>query len=327
MFPSRRRFMSSSLSAAAGLLAVRPFAWGASLTARERVTRAFAGQDVDRPPLTLWHHFGLESKGPAAHADATLAFHRAYGTDLVKVMSDFPFPRPAGEWFTVREQATPFPAQLEALRRIASGVQGGAPLVETIFNPWNVAEKLSSPEAVQQLRREQPQRLLDALEAIARSEANHARQAVAAGASGIFLAIANAQPQVLGAEDYATYSEPFDRIVLDAVRDAPINILHLHGDDVYLSRFTSGWRAAAINYSIHGTKVPLRTTRTGFDGVLVGGIDETRYRTLDVSALRTQAEAAVSEAGVRLVLAPGCSVPNEATPDELARLRRVYPSS
>ena len=327
---SRRHFVTSSLYASVGLLASRPSVWGsarAQLTSRERVARALAGQDVDRPALTLWHHFGLESKGPAAHAAATLAFHRANGTDLVKVMSDFPFPRPTGEWFSVREQATPFPAQLDALRRIASGLQGGAPFVETIFNPWNVAEKLSSPEAVQQLRHEQPQRLIDALEAIARSEANHARQAVAAGADGIFLAIANAQPQILSRTDYARFSEPFDRLVLDAVRDARLNVLHLHGDDVYLDRFSSGWPATAINYSAHGTHVPLREIRRRFAGVLIGGIDETHYRTLDVAALRAQATDAASEAGARFVLAPGCSVPNDATAEELGRLRRVYASS
>ncbi len=92
MFPSRRRFVSSSLRVTVGLLAARASVWGATPTSRERVIRALDGRDVDRPPLTLWHHFGLESKGPSAHADATLAFHRAYGTDLVKVMSDVPFP-------------------------------------------------------------------------------------------------------------------------------------------------------------------------------------------------------------------------------------------
>ena len=206
-------------------------------------------------------------------------------------------------------------------------MQDGAPFVETIFNPWNVAEKLSSAEAVQQLRREQPQRLLDALEAIARSEANHARQAIAAGAWGIFLAIANAQPQLLSADEYARFSEPFDRIVLDAVRDAPLNVLHLHGDGVYLDRFTSGWPAAAINYSAHGTKVPLRNIRRTFGGVIVGGIDETGYRSFDVAALRAQADAAHQDAGPKFILAPGCSVPNEATAEELGRLRQVYPSS
>ena len=324
---ARRQFLHTSLTTLAAA-ALAPPAWAspqaASLSSRERVDRALAGTDVDRPPLTLWHHFGLEAKGPAAHAEATLAFHRRFGTDLVKVMSDFPYPKPAaGSWFELREEARPFPAQLEALGAIAKGLDGKAHFVETIFNPWNVAEKLSSPAAVQQLKREQPQQLLDALAVIARSEANHARQAVAAGASGLFLAIANAQPAILTAEEYARFSEPFDRIVLDAVRSAPLNVLHLHGDHVYLDRFY-GWPAAAINYSAHGTKVAIKDVRARYVGVILGGIDEVGYRSLPAATLKTQADAARAQAGAKFLLAPGCSVPNDATPEELARLRAVF---
>lgn len=325
---ARRQFLHASLTtlAAAALAPPAIAAGAASLSSRARVDRALAGTDVDRPPLTLWHHFGLEAKGPAAHAEATLAFHRRYGTDLVKVMSDFPYPKPAsGSWFELREEAKPFPAQLEALGAIAKGLDGKAHFVETIFNPWNVAEKLSSPAGVQQLRREQPQQLLDALAVIARSEANHARQAIAAGASGIFLAIANAQPAILAPDDYARFSEPFDRIVLDAVKTAPLNVLHLHGDHVFLDRFY-GWPAAAINYSAHGTKVAIKDVRARYAALILGGIDEVGYRTLPAAILKSQADDARAQAGARFVLTPGCSVPNDATPEELARLRAVFPA-
>ena len=80
----------------------------------------------------------------------------------------------------------------------------------------------------------QPQSLLDALEAIAQSEANHARAALERGVSGVFLSIANAQQGHLSRDQYRKFSEPFDRIVLAAAKDAPLNTLHLHGDKVFL---------------------------------------------------------------------------------------------
>jgi uroporphyrinogen decarboxylase len=338
MSSSRRAFLSASARAAAGYAVLQlpgapAFFGGAAraagaLTSRQRVERALAGQEVDRPPFSLWHHFGLEKDGPARHAQATLAFHRQFGTDLVKVMSDFPYPKPAsGAWFELREESNPFPAQLQALDDIRQGLAGEALFVETIFNPWNVAEKLSSPEEVQRLRKEQPQRLLDALAIIAKSEANHARRALTAGASGIFLAIANAQPEFLTDEEYAKFSEPFDRVVLDAVKGAPLNILHLHGDHVYLDRFYSGWPAArAINYSAHGTGVSIETVRKKYSGVLMGGIDEVHYRTLEESTVRAQYEAARAQAGAKFVLAPGCSVPNDTSPQELSRLKALFPA-
>jgi uroporphyrinogen-III decarboxylase len=58
--------------------------------------------------------------------------------------------------------------------------------------------------------------------------------------------------------------------------------------------------------------------------VIAGGIDETRYRTMDAAALRAQADEARRLAGAKFILAPGCSVPNDATPEELHKLHRLF---
>lgn len=316
-YATRRQFLlSSSLAIAVGARE--------NLTPKQHVDRALAGKDVDRPPLSLWHHFGLEKDGPKRHAEQTLVFHRDYGTDLIKVMSDFPFPKSSGEWWNVKVESNPFAPQIEALRLVRDGLRGQAHFVETIFNPWNVAEKLSSKADVQRLKQEQPQRLLEALEAIAKSEANHAKRAIEAGASGIFLAIANAEAPPLSREDYLKFSAPFDRIVLDAVKDAPANVLHIHGAKVYLDIFETGWPAAVVNYSVRTTGTPLAQVRKTYRGVLAGGIDEVAYRNLTVQQLRQQADTARNEAGPKFILTPGCSVPNDATPEELKRLRGVF---
>lgn len=316
---SRRSF----LFATAGVLA--PLAKSAvRLSSKERVDRALNGsRSVDRPPFSFWHHFGLEKEGPESHARATIAFHRQFHTDLVKVMSDFPYPKPSGKWFELTVLENPFAPQIRALELIREGVGGDAYFVETLFNPWNVAEKLSSPQDVQWLKQENPKALADALETIARSEANHARKAIAAGASGIFLAIANAQPEILSEEEYTRWSEPYDRLVLDAVKDEPLNILHLHGDHVYLNYFTKPWPARAINYSVQGTGVPFLELRKSFKGTLVGGLDEKNFRTLDENELKAEWRRAQQQAGTRFILTPGCSVPNDSTDAELNRLVTV----
>ena len=294
-----------------------------SLTRRQRVDHALMGAEVDRPPFTFWHHFRLDSG--ERHAAATLDFHRRLRTDLVKVMSDFPFPRPAGNWYELRVEENPYPEQIRALEIIRDGLAGQAHFVETIFNPWNVAEKLSSPAEVKQLMAERPQALLDALEAIARSEANHARRAVSLGASGVFLAVANAQEGILTRAEYAKFSEPFDRMVLEAVREAPLNVLHLHQDKVYLDLFYTGWPAAAINYSAHATGVGIAEMRKQFNGVLMGGLDEVRFRALTAAEMKEQWLAAQEAAGPRYILAPGCSVPDDTTDEELLRLANLLP--
>ena len=115
-------------------------------------------------------------------------------------------------------------------------------------------------------------------------------------------------------------------MILEAVKDAPLNVLHLHGDAVYLDAFYQGWPAAVINYSTHGTGVGIEAVRARYAGVIAGGIDETRYRTLDPATLRAQADEARRRAGARFILTPGCSVPDDSQPDELHKLHRLFAS-
>jgi uroporphyrinogen decarboxylase len=296
---------------------------GAAMTSKERVDRALKGADVDRPPFSFWHHFLDESKSGEEHARSTLQFHDEFHTDLVKVMSDYPYPKPEREWYALREEKNPFPQQIRALELIRDGLHGQAYFVETLFNPWKVAENLSSVAEVRRLQKEKPQALLDALELIAKSEANHARRAVAAGAAGVFLAIANAQDDLMTQADYAKFSEPFDKLVLESVRSAPLNVLHLHGDKVYLDGFYRGWAASAINYSMHGTGVPISKVREGYSGVILGGIDEVNYRKLSPAELKRQWTEAAQAAGKKFILTPGCSVPNDSSDEELSRLPKL----
>ncbi len=311
---SRRTFLS--LAAASALAANK-------MTPRQRVDRALKGQDVDRSPFTYWRHFGLQALPGERHAEATLAFHRRFRTDLVKVMSDYPFPKPQGRWYEVKVVRNPFPEQLRALELIRAGLHGEAYFVETLFNPWNVAEKLSSPEEVRRLMAEKPAALEAALEAIAESQASHVRKAMAAGAAGIFLAIANAQTGLMTQPDYSRFSEPFDRLLLKAAGAAPLNILHLHGDKVWLDRFTQGWPAAAINYSNFGAGTSVAAMRSQYSGVLLTGLDEQNFRKLSEADLRRQWQDARAGAGKKFILTPGCSVPNDTTDEELLRLVKV----
>jgi uroporphyrinogen decarboxylase len=310
---SRREFLIASTVSATAAPAI---------TGKERVDRALRGADVDRPPFTFWYHFLDEREPGEAHAKYTLEFHRKFRTDLVKVMSDYPYPKPRGRWYELNVEENPFPRQIRALELIRDGLAGRAYFVETIFNPWNVAEKLSSPQEVLRLKAEQPQVLLDALDVIAESEANHARRAVKAGAAGVFLAIANAQDGILSQADYSKFSAPFDRKVLDGASGAPLNILHLHGDKVYLDLFWKGW-PGAINYSNFGTGVSLDEARRRYSGLLISGIDERNYRNLSEAQIKQQIQAAREAAGKRFLLAPGCSVPNETTDAEMMRLVRT----
>ena len=320
---SRRSFLLSA-AAAAGVAAAQPVlgkvAGRNPLTRKERVDRALAGQDVDRPPFTHWHHFGPQT--PEEHAKATLDYHWNYKTDIVKVMSDYPYPKSEGNWYALKVLDNPFPEQIRALELIRDGLHGDAYILETAFNPWQVAVKLSSKEEVVRLQQGNPQRLLDALDVITQSHINHAKRAFAAGAAGVLFSIANANRAELSPADYAKFSAPFDKRFFAATASARLNFLHLHWENEYVDQFVD-FQAPVVNWSVQSSGVSASAVRSKFSQAIATGIDEKNYKDLSSEQIRNQWQAARNAAGSKFILTPGCSVPNDSTDEELSRLPQV----
>jgi uroporphyrinogen-III decarboxylase len=234
-------------------------------------------------------------------------------------MSDFPYPKPTGKWYELKPVDNPFPEQIKALELIRDGLNGDAYFIETVFNPWNVAEKLSSREEVRRLKDENPTALLTALDALTQSEINHAKRALAAGAYGVLLAVANADSKEMAVADYTRFSAPFDRRIMAEV-PAPLNVLHLHVERPYLDQFQR-FAAPVINYSLHVSGIPISDMRQQFPrATMMGGIDEVNYRKLTKEEIRQQWHEASRQAGKQFILTPGCSVPNDSSPAELLRM-------
>ena len=287
------------------------------LSRKERVDRALAGQDVDRPPFTHWHHFGPQT--PEEHAKATLEYHWKYRTDIVKVMSDYPYPKPARNWYELKAVDNPFPDQIRALELIRHGLNGDAYILETAFNPWQVAVKLSSKQEVVRLQQENPQRLLEALDALTQSHINHAKRAFDAGVSGVLFSIANANRAELSP---AKFSAPFERRFFEATASAKLNFLHLHWENEYVDQFVD-FRAPVVNWSVQSSGVSVSTVRSKFSQTIATGIDEKNYKSLSSAQIRDQWQSAGNVAGSKFILTPGCSVPNDSTDEELSRLPQV----
>lgn len=199
------------------------------------------------------------------------------------MMSDYPFPKQGESWYELQVMEKAFPRGLRALEPIRDGLDG----------------------------------CLSALEAIAESQASHAQDA---GAACIFVAIANAWDGVQPREEYDKFSQPFDRMILDAVSGAPLNTLHLHGDKVRLDLFVKGWPAASIKYSASGIGVGAGAMRKQYPAIPMAGFDEVNFRNFGPAALRRAWKQARAEAGGKFILALGCSVPNDNTPTELSRV-------
>jgi uroporphyrinogen decarboxylase len=336
---NRRKFLSATAITAGLTLARRAFgakADAASMTHKERVDRALRGEELDRPPFTFYHHY----KRPTAQLEAQdhLDFHRRYNTDIVKVMNDFDYPQSkTGKWHELKPLDSPFLDQLETLKIVRDGLNGDAYFIDTIYGPYMTAMILfqSQPmfvgktkseeledEQIRSLRafqQENPAAWHDALEAITQSTINHIRHAKGIGSSGALVSVFNAESKFGSVADYQQYTRPYDKRVFDALADTKLSVLHLHYlERPYLDQFKD-FHAPVLQYSVKTSGIPISEVRKLYSQPIAGGVDEIDYRKLTVAQMRAQWSEARKEAGPKYIAAPGCSVPNESTPDELAR--------
>ncbi|HJQ23778.1 MAG TPA: uroporphyrinogen decarboxylase family protein [Blastocatellia bacterium] len=295
----------------------------------DRVMHALKGEEVDRPPFSFWYHFGLQHGPGRKHAEAEVDFYHAYNLDFLKVMNDYPYPLPVGvealesadDWRRLEPVAADddcWAEQLAALSLIHKAIGGEALFIDTIFSAWTTARRLTRDGNLRAVRERHPEALQQALEAISTSLAGYARAAVEHGAAGIFLSLGAATDEVMSEEDYKVWGRPFDLKILEAVRDAPFNVLHVHGKRIHFDA-VSDLPASAINWSHYATPPTLVEGRRRSGRAVMGGIDEATAAHLAAPEIVKQITNTVQEVGRRgLIVAPGCSVPTD-TPVQTLR--------
>jgi hypothetical protein len=336
---NRRNFLSAAAATAGLAFSSRSLlsaAANSSLSHTERVDRALRGQEVDRPPYTFYHHY----KRPTGLLEAQdhLEFHRAYKTDIVKVMNDFDYPKSATDkWYELKPVDSPYSEQLATLEALRKGLNGDAYFIDTLYGPYMTAMILflaqdkfaglpkteeargSRLKEFNQFRLENLDKWHDALEAITQSTINHIQKARKIGISGALVSVFNAWSPYGSVEDYHQNTRPYDKRIFDALADTSLTVLHLHNlERPYLGQFTD-FSFPVLQYSISGSGIQIPEARKQYAQVLFAGVDELNYKKLTVSEIRTQWTEARKAAGAKYIAAPGCSVPNDSTPEELAR--------
>lgn len=265
----------------------------------------------------------------AKHAEVEIDFYRAYDLDFLKVMNDYPYPLPNGlemieteaDWKRLeplgRSDAC-WQEQLSALSIINDAIGKEALFIETIFSPWTTARKLAGKRRFDEARDKHPEAVLAGLDHIATSLANYAREALTRGAAGIFLSLGAATHDSMSPEEYELWGRPFDLKILNAVRDAAFNVLHIHGKRIHFDSLID-YPASAFNWSHFATAPSLEQGRAQSGKAVMGGIDEATAYYLTPPEMRKQVAASIKQTGTRgLIVTPGCSVPTD-TPAETLR--------
>jgi uroporphyrinogen decarboxylase len=298
----------------------------------ERITCALKGEEVDRPPFSFWYHFGLQHMTGRKHAEAEVDFYRAYDLDFLKVMSDYPYPLPDGleaveteeDWGRIEPIASDnrcWSEQLSALSMINDEIADEAMFIETIFSTWTTARRLARSGTLSNARERYPETLLAAMDAISTSLAGYAKQVLDRGAAGIFLSLGAASDDVMTAEEYETWGRPFDLKILEAVREAPFNVLHIHGKRIHFDSLLD-YPVSALNWSHFATEPSLNAGKMRSGKTVMGGIDEANASHVSAPEISEQVDNAIREVGTRgLIVTPGCSVPTDTRERSLREVK------
>ena len=295
----------------------------------ERIDAVLAGQVPDRPPVSLWYHFGLQHAGGNGFARASLDFFEHYDFDFLKVMNDYFYPAPEGV-DTVRgpeelrrfrpfdPSNTAWREQLRALEIIQTALDTRAFFVDTVFDPWQSLRRGLAGEQMEKLMRRHPEALTRALEVVTANLVTYCRESYKRGAAGIFLSIA-AGAEILTREDFLAFVKPHAARLLQAIAgEGVLNIAHIHGDDLFFDDVLD-LPVPVFNWWDRGPQGPdLSSVRARTDACLMGGIDQTLVARRSRDFLRKHVEEGLAAGGDRrFFLANGCTIASWVHPDTL----------
>jgi uroporphyrinogen decarboxylase len=322
----------------------------------DRVKAALQGAEVDRIPISLWKHYHLQDRAPGQLAEVTIALHRQFNTDLIKLTpsglypiqdwgatiqfgrdDDFlplavqPVIRSAAQWETLPKLDVNTGAlrrELEMIHHVAAGLDGCTPFMMTIFSPLNIAYKLCgdkvSGERVLDFMRQSPRQLHTGLALIRDVVIEYAAACLEAGASGFFFATQMATIDLMTRDEFKEFGRTYDLPVLESLLNKSwVTMLHACQQNLMFD-LVADYPVDVINWATHTSGTTLTDARQMTDTALAGGLSlDTLLHGTEQDVLG-QARAAIAEAGRRrFILAPDCVIKGPSPDANLAAARRA----
>ncbi len=309
------------------------------MTPGERVRAAVKGEEVDRVPFCFWHHFKPEGSGKKMAELTWDFFMQKFHLDIIKIMPDLPYPAPADRlvdadqvrFMPKLEIDTPiFQEQLTCIRTLRAQAGGDYPIILTLFSPLTyVMRFMGKPQAIEAARKD-PEPFKEGLGTIAANLRHLIEAAIEAGASGVFFSCMGATTRDFTREEYRDIGRPYDLYALEGAHQGWLNIVHVHadpdqeGDEIYFEDFTD-YPVSVMSWSDRLTGPSLAEALSMTDKCLMGGLWERGPLTHGgESNLDNEIMAAVTQTkGHRLILANGCSIPDDNPEEWLHVARRL----
>jgi len=324
-----------------------------TMSKRERVEAVLHGQPTDRPPASFWRHFYKQELTAEGLADAMIHWQRTYDWDFVKVNARASYHvedwgnryvrsdndrdpheldscrvADAAEWPCLEAldpTAGTLGEHLRAIRLIRDAVGPEVPVLMTVFTPLSIAGRLAGGvERMQEHLADHAGDVGAALDRITDVFVGFAAECLNAGADGLFFATTTwATTDALSPEAYERWGRPYDLRVLEAVREASFNLLHVCASNNLLTSLLD-YPVHALNWDANDPTNPgLADVAGRTEKAVIGGI--TQARTSDgnqrEAVLAEAAEARAATAGHGWMLGAGCVLPTDADAATLRALR------
>ena len=317
---------------------------------RQRLEACISGSKLDRPPVALWRHFPVDDQSPETLATATLHWQLQYDWDLVKVTPASSFclkdwgaedvwkgdgegtraytkrvisePEDWAKLPVLEPNSPSLAAQLKCLSLLRKELPRETPLIQTIFSPLAQAKNLAGGETLLVHLREYPEATQQGLETIAETTRRFIAAAVKTGIDGVFYAVQHAQAELLTEPEFFEFGRLFDLSVLAAAETLWLNLLHLHGENVYFDAVTD-YPVQVINWHDRDTPPSLSEGLDRFSRALCGGLSRETMVYGDAAKVKAEAADAIQQTqGQRLLLGTGCVVPVIAPHGNLLAARK-----
>ncbi|MCI0575854.1 MAG: uroporphyrinogen decarboxylase [Chloroflexi bacterium] len=301
---------------------------------RKRLEAAIAGEAVDRLPVALWRHFPGDDQDAAALAAAHIQWQRDYDWDLVKVSPASSYclvdwgvkdlwegslegtrtyieraisePDDWGHLPVLDPRRGMLATQIEALQLLGQAFGDDIPFIATIFSPLAQAKNLAGEEIMLSHMRRQPQAFRHGLEIITRSTVDFIEAAKETDMSGIYYAIQHASYPLLSPAEYEQFGRPYDEEILAAASDLWLNMLHIHGQQIFFDRLAD-YPVEIVNWHDRESGLNLEEGLQQIAGAVSGGVSRwSLYQEAPDAALEEARDAARQTSGRRFVLGVGC---------------------
>ena len=299
------------------------------MTKVERVDAVLQGRTPDRPPMSMWYHFGNQHLSGEKYADIALDWFEHYDFDFLKLMNDYFYPMPDGveevksasdlrRIVHFEPESCDWKEQLSAIRIVSRRLAGEAYFIDTVFDPWQSLQRSIAGEHLADLVTSAPDELKRALDVAADNLVAYCRRSLSLGSSGIFMSVLGSESQ-LDRRLFLEFAKPAAMKVFRAVQDlGKMNTAHIHGDRIYTDDVLD-FPVSIMSWEDRSDGNPsLSEMKARWPGVVMGGIDNDRVTRVSTAFCRENVREGLRRGGKdRFILANGCSIPTWLDPRAL----------